>query len=265
MRNLNVLAISAIIILTMKMPSLAQAQKLPAIQTTSVRAPKDIKIDGKPTEWPRFEAFSNTTDFSYTISNDNKNIYLAVQATYHGTIAKIVANGITFTIKNNDKNSNIIPFAITYPYLLNNPGNVSSTLRKNQTLTESQLSRLNAGITAPIKEIPLTGAKGINDASISIYNEFGIKANGLVDVQKAYTCEIAIPIKYLEQIIDANGKFSYRLQVNGEKASSQSGNAVAVVGYSLNSSAAPINRDYRDSYEYVTSPTHFDGVYTLAK
>jgi hypothetical protein len=188
-----------------------------------------------------------------------------VQATYHGTIAKIVSNGITFTIKNNDKNSQKIPVAITYPYMLNSPGNVSSTLRNNKSLSESQLSLLNDQIAGPIKEIPLTGAKGINDASISIYNVLGIKANGLVDPQKAYTCEIAIPLKYLEQVIDANGKFSYRLQVNGEKISSQSANTVVVGGYSLNPSAAPINRDYRDSMEYITSPTYFDGTYTLAK
>ena len=258
--SITVLLISLITFMVIG-PRMAQAQKLPEIQTTSVKAPTTIKIDGKPTEWSKFEAYNNANEFYYTISNDGKNIYLAVQATYHGTIAKIVYGGITFTIKNNDKNSQITPFSITYPYNPNAWGSVSYELRTNPTLTESQLSNLNSKISGPLKEIPLTGAKGINDASISVYNELGIKANGLVDDKKAYTCEIAIPLKYIQQVIDTNGKFSYRLQVNGMDTSGKNG-SIVVGGFSPNASTAPVSRDSRD---YITSPTYFDGTYTLAK
>ena len=239
----------------------AQAQKLPEIQKAGVKAPADIKIDGKPTEWPKFEAYNNANEFFYTISNDDKNIYLAIQATYHSTIAKIVYGGITFTIKNSDKNSKTTPFSLTYPYNLMAYGGVSYELRTNPTLTESQLSNLNSKISDPLKEIPITGAKGITDASISVYNELGIIANGRVDDKKAYTCEIAIPLKYVQQVIDANGKFSYRLQINGMDTSGKNGTTV-VGGFSLNGSTAPITRD---SPDYITSPTYLDGTYTLAK
>lgn len=251
----SILAITAI---NLKM---AQAQKLPEIQTTSVKAPTAIKIDGKPAEWSKFEAYNNANELYYTISNDNNNLYVVAQATYHSLIAKIVYGGITLTIKNSDKNSQTTPFSITYPYNPNAWGSVSYELRTNPTLTESQLSNLNNKISGPLKEIPLTGAKGISDASISVYNELGIKANGLVDDKKAYTCEIAIPLKYIAQVIDANGKFSYRLQVNGMDTSGKDGNVV-VGGFSLNGATAPVSRD---SENYITSPTHLDGTYTLAK
>lgn len=238
----------------------AQAQKLPEVQTASVKAPGDIKIDGKPTEWLKFEAYNNANEFFYTISNDNNNLYLVVQATYHAIISKIVDGGITLTIKNSDKTSKTVPFTITYPYMLN-PPSVSYTLRTNKTFSDGQLTALNTQISGPIKEIPLTGAKGLNEESISIYNNLGIKANGLVDHQKAYTIELAVPLKYMEQVIDANGKFSYRLQVNGLDTSGKNG-IVVVGGRGAEPSAAPVSDS---NANFLVSPTYLDGTYTLAK
>ncbi|MEO8887132.1 MAG: hypothetical protein ABI367_13795 [Mucilaginibacter sp.] len=261
MKNSITVLLISLIAFVVIVPQMADAQKLPGIQTSSVRAPTDIKIDGKPTEWPHFEAYNNANEFYYTISNDNNNLYLVVQATYHGTIAKIVYGGITFTIKNNDKNSQIIPVAITYPYMLNSPGNVSYVLRTNKTLSEEQLSALNSEISGPIKEIPLTGAKGIQGESISIYNDLGIKANGIVDHQKAYTIELAVPLKYIEQVIDANGNFSYRLQVNGLDTSGKNG-IIVVGGRGSEPSAVPVSDS---NANFLVSPTYLDGSYTLAK
>lgn len=77
-------------ILILSGASIAQAQKLPKVQTTGIKAPVDIKIDGKPTEWTQFEAYNNATDFYYTFSNDNDNLYLAVQATDYRIIQKLL-------------------------------------------------------------------------------------------------------------------------------------------------------------------------------
>jgi hypothetical protein len=241
-------------------PVTLRAQSLPKVQTVSVRAPKDIKIDGIPTEWPKFGAYNNATEFYYTISNDDNNLYLAVQATYHAIISKIVDGGITLTIKNSDKSNKVEPFTITYPYMLN-PPSVSYPLRTNKTFSDKQLSALNKEISGPIKEIPLTGAKGIKGDSISIYNDLGIKANGIVDHQKAYTIELAIPLKYIEQVIDANSNFSYRLQVNGLDTSGKNG-IVVVGGRGSEPSAAPVSDS---NANFLVSPTYFEGTYTLAK
>ncbi len=253
------LKISVVIALLLNGIQTVDAQKLLTVQTIGVKAPENIKIDGKPTEWPRFEAYNNANEFFYTISNDNNNLYLVVQATYHAIISKIVDGGITLTIKNSDKTSKTVPFTITYPYMLN-PPSVSYTLRTNNTFSDEELAALNTKISGPIKEIPLTGAKSIKEDSISIYNDLGIKANGLVDHQKAYTIELAIPLKYIEQI-DANGKFSYRLQVNGLDTSGKNG-IIVVGGRGTEPSAAPVSDS---NANFLTSPTYFDGTYTLAK
>ena len=40
----------------------ATAQKLPNVQATSLRAPANIKIDGKATEWnDKFQAYNHST------------------------------------------------------------------------------------------------------------------------------------------------------------------------------------------------------------
>ena len=58
----------------------AHPQKLPNLQTTSLRAPASIKIDGKTTEWNnRFQAYNKATEVSYTIANDKDKLYLVIQ------------------------------------------------------------------------------------------------------------------------------------------------------------------------------------------
>jgi hypothetical protein len=239
---------------------MVHAQKLPGVQTTSVSAPKDIKIDGKPVEWPKFEAYNNAIECYYTISNDAENLYLAVQATHHSIIAKIAAGGITFTMRSADKKSTVRPVAITYPLIspLYSQG-VSYMLRTNKVLSDSLLAVLNTKLSGHVKEIPLTGVKAIPDSVVSIYNNLGIKAAGLLDPQKRYTCEMAIPLQYIKQVCDATGSFKYWIQLNGLGNGDKDGIKI-VGGHSLDPSEAPVSHD---SANFLTSPTYLQGNYTL--
>jgi len=75
------------------------AQNLPNAQQRSLWAPATIKIDGKPTEWNnQFQAYNHATDILYTISNDNDNLYLIIQASKPRIIDKIIDVGVTFII-----------------------------------------------------------------------------------------------------------------------------------------------------------------------
>lgn len=38
------------------------AQKLPNLQQSSMRAPANIKIDGKPIEWGQYQAYNRATE-----------------------------------------------------------------------------------------------------------------------------------------------------------------------------------------------------------
>ena len=59
---------------------MANAQKLPNVQQASLRAPENVKVDGKPTEWgDKLQAYNKATDVFYTIANDYNNLYLIIQ------------------------------------------------------------------------------------------------------------------------------------------------------------------------------------------
>ena len=76
----------------------AQAQKLPGVQQAGLRAPAQIKIDGKTTEWNnQLQAYNKATGIYYTLSNDDGNLYLTIQAKDRLVIRKILSGGIVFT------------------------------------------------------------------------------------------------------------------------------------------------------------------------
>ncbi len=94
----------------------ANAQKLPNVQQVNLRAPADIKIDGKATEWDnKFQAYSNHTEFYYTIANDDKNLYVVIQATDPAIIRRIINGGVTLTIDRSDQKKDKDGMSITYP------------------------------------------------------------------------------------------------------------------------------------------------------
>ncbi len=94
----------------------ATAQKLPNTQTTSLRAPINIKIDGKATEWDnKFQAYNHATDVYYTLANDDDKLYLVVQATDRQIINKIIGGGVILTIQKSGKKTDKNGISIIYP------------------------------------------------------------------------------------------------------------------------------------------------------
>ncbi len=95
----------------------ANAQKLPNTQKVSVWAPQSIKIDGKATEWnDSYQAYNNATDINYTLSNDDKNLYLAIKATNRLVIdGRILSGGISFTVNHTLSKKDANAVTVTYP------------------------------------------------------------------------------------------------------------------------------------------------------
>ena len=87
----------------------ANGQKLPKIQEKSIYAPQNIQVNGKSSEWNNtFQAYNKAVEIFYTISNDDKNIYLTVMAKQRDVVDKIIRGGLTFTInkETNKKDKN---------------------------------------------------------------------------------------------------------------------------------------------------------------
>jgi hypothetical protein len=233
----------------------ANAQKLPNVQQVSLRAPADLKIDGKTAEWNnQFQAYNTHTDFYYTMANDDKNLYVVIQATDPAIIRRIVNGGLTLTVNESGQKRNKDAMSITYPVFEKNNrfrpnlGRVSVAAAFSRISAASSMSGSGVTVIEDIRDdntmnVRGTAAKsppvntdslaivnnnnmadkakyirvnGIKDVDslISVYNADGIKAAASFDNKLAYTCELAIALKQLNLPVSSPVKFAYQLMIN---------------------------------------------------
>jgi len=264
--------------------SQANAQKLPNVQTASLRAPANIKIDGKTTEWDNnFQAYNRATEVFYTLSNDDNYLYLTVQATIPEVISKIIGGGITFTMQKSGKKVDKDGMSITYPIFTkdNRPFlgismrmSMENGVMKSEStmppMNDSTINARNAQLREKSKYIGVTGI-GKLDSMISVYNEDGIKTAEAINNKGAYTYELAIDLKLLGLSANDLSKFAYHMVLNGlgkpgnmtikiagGDGSAESKAAAEAATSELMSKLAAANGN-------TFSPTDFWGEYTLAK
>ncbi len=268
-------------------PVFVIAQKLPNIQEANLRAPAVIKVDGKPTEWNnQFQAYNKTTDISYTISNDNDKLYLAVQAVDLDIIMKIIEGGITLTVNGIGKMKDQEGVAITYPILdkLSFPetGPPIDIDKPESWTADSFMVRLNSEFIARAKELRVKGVKEIPNHILSIYNPEGIKVAAGFDNKTVLTYEVALPLKYLGLSVNEPKPFTYNIKLNGMGYDGTFKTLMAgfrhqrlKVYYKLRSGARPALADDGINLTFVGPnvplviqmilPTDFWGEYTLSK
>lgn len=215
--------------------SSAKAQKLSDIQEGSVWAPI-VKVDGKLTEWDNnLKANNKSTNLTYTIANDAKNLYLAIQSKDITNNNKIMLGGITLTVNPEGKKNDKDGFKITYPVINRQrrpggggqggaPGGVriqggAGGFGQFQTMTQGQRDSLQRAFSktqlANAKEIKVFGFKDVTDSLISIYNEYSIKALATISETGVFMYEISIPLALLEMSADKPKEFSYNVKING--------------------------------------------------
>jgi len=237
-------------------------------QHTSVWAPGTIKIDGTSSEWNgKYEAFDKKNKLYYTISNDDKNLYLIVHTAEPTTINKIYVGGITFTISSVGQSKNI-PVSITYPIIkaINNFSYLQAKdtydkFKKNGIVNAENIKDLirlkNQQFNSSYKELKANGIKEFDDPVMSIYNTEGIKVKALFDINLTYTYELALPLKYLQTILNSLDRLSYNIKFNGADRD----------GRNPYPQAHLIRPDGSEdmTHLYTENPTDFSGQYTLAK
>lgn len=197
------------------------AQKLPNVQHISLRAPANVKVDGKLTEWgAQLQAHNNATNVDYTLSNDDKNLYLALSTKGYFVIENIHKHGIRLTINHSTSKKDDSPVVITYPALAREDGIKIGDLmasRFNEGAKQpvnNSAEALNGILKSKSKFIKVEGISDIMDKQIPVYNDKGINAVTLFAKQQEYVYELAIPLKYLS-LNDANpSSFSYQIKIN---------------------------------------------------
>lgn len=255
----------------------SNSQNLPKTQSTGLRAPTNIKIDGKLQEWGKVKAYNKNTQLFYSISNDDVNLYLAVYVEDPVIIKKIISGGVSLTIYKSNNNKNDGDITITYPYYdsvnktfrvtMGERDEITRDVKKNSTKADSLMLALNKQLGSRLKFIKVDGVKAIKDGVISVYNEEGIKGAGIFDNKINYSSELAIPLKYLNIIDNSISKFSYKVALNGPAPAnasvtlSGSGSFLIIsVGGEILMTPGATQENYSLYY-----PTNFVGEYELVK
>jgi hypothetical protein len=252
------------------------AQKLPNTQQVSLRAPSNLKIDGKANEWgDKLQAYNPPTELSYTVANDDSNLYLVVQADKPRVIEKIIAVGITFTInKNGIKDKAADNVSITFPLLDVATGYtiIKAAGVKTDNVPNSQLraSRVvptpqeadslkmvaNKLLKNASKAIKVTGFTGVAD-TLSIYNEQNILTGLDYDKSGTYAYELQVPLKLLGINAKQAKSFSYNLKLRSRLEDKKPGTLI-VSKWDKDGNTINPNQD-------LDATTDFWGEYTLAK
>lgn len=225
----------------------AQDSKLKNEQPETGVWAEGVKVDGNLKEWnDNFQAYNKATKLFYTVSNDDKALYLVVKSTDMQTSNKIAAGGITLAINTEGKKKDKDVYSLTFPVVAANanggfggmggfgggrggaggapggvvvvggfstgpggPGGMRNFTPDSATLAANHKKTIEAA-----KEIKVFGFKDVTDSLVSIYNEYGLKAAIGYDAQGNYTYELAVPLKLLN--LTADGKaIAYNIKVNG--------------------------------------------------
>jgi hypothetical protein len=252
----------------------AGAQKLPSLQAAPVKAPKNVKIDGKALEWNnQFQAFNRTTDLYYTIAHDDDNLYLIVQAKDLPAVKKLIGGGITLSLRASRNKYDSSKVTVRYPVLkLSVCSQLGYLLTEEPTATETQakvhqadsLNKLfNYILSVNSKEFYVSGLKEVRD-TLSVYNAEGFKTGLQLDKQKSLTYELAIPLKHISFAKSNNQQpFYYQITLNGlnsiqKPAVFNTAEGIVTVTTTPRSLSAG-----ESSYEQMSYPTDFWGSYVI--
>ncbi|SDT43552.1 hypothetical protein SAMN05216490_3471 [Mucilaginibacter mallensis] len=224
---MTVINVNFIYLLFFILPVAVDAQN---VQQKSARVPSTVKVDGLLQEWGSLQANNSSNRIRYTISNDDDNLYLAIQSSGVWCNAKIAHGGITLIISQSvDKKirekaaTNV---SITFPVI--DKATASGINAKqygyfdiadeksndSKKKMDSLYNAVNLLVNNSFKEIKIIGIKDI-DTLVSVYNTYGIKAAAQFSKQMLYCYELAIPLKYLGLTIDNLVPFSYSIRLNG--------------------------------------------------
>lgn len=252
----------------------ASAQKLPNIQKEGLRAPANIKIDGKATEWNnKLQAYNHAIQARYTLSNDDHKLYLTVSSNRREIINKMIHGGVSLTI-NKIKRSINGAAVVTYPSFnvldppvmgLNAMFNIKPGTPDADREIDSLINADNSVLNSKAKFIRLSGLHDDVDTLISVYNKDGIKANCAFDNNRTFTIEISVNLKLLGLSIEDQSPFNYNIRFNETKIDYVPGVAISRNPDGTITQMVVNDAKLANSYISALNTTDCWGQYTLVK
>ncbi|KRT17848.1 hypothetical protein ASU31_00705 [Pedobacter ginsenosidimutans] len=250
------------------------AQELPKVQKISKKAPIGIKIDGDHSDWgSQFEAKNIVNRISYSLSNDNNNLYLTVMASDGFANEKAVMGiGLSITLPDQKEGKSKKMLTINYPGTvdIDKSDDLRFSIERLRKMTDEIVGKpsqradslrkeINKGIGAYLKMIDVSGINGVTLETISIYNAAGIRAASKINEDYKYFYELAIPLKNLGEAINQGTSFAYKIFLDGVQRKTTD-NRLAPPTISGNV------LEFRGADNaYVSYPTSLSGTYALSK
>ena len=171
------------------------------------KAPADVNVDGKLTEWgDSLALYDVKTKLNYTIANNDTDLYVIAYVTDPKLRRKIMAAGITISVNPEGKKHKI--YSITYPVP---DGSAIFKPRMGDDGSEPDIKKPSLLQSTSIK---VTGFKEVESDVITTSNTYGFKAAVKLDNKHNLVYETAIPIKMLNFKSGKNDEFEINVQVN---------------------------------------------------
>ncbi len=265
------------------------AQKLPQVQQVSLRAPANVRIDGKNTEWGKMKAYNKATGLEYAIANDDEKLYLVVQVKDKGIQDKVVMGGLTLVIQKTGEKSDKGARLVKFPYfkekarnmfwsfdMVNREGDNNFKINDpDGKILAGKIATANKNLRSNVKWIYTKNLSGV-DSVLSIYNEAGIEAMNTFDSSTKYTSELAIDLNLLGLSAKDASKFSYHILVDDNINKRLTGFTIVGDRSSIGPDGKPLSaeqiersRKFIDEFNVqmsaLAATTDFWGEYTLAK
>lgn len=206
------------------------AQNVPDVQTDGLRAPSNVKIDGKLNEWGSLSAYNKRIIIYYSVANDDENLYLIIKSDNSLITSKILQGGLKFTMSTSGKKEKAA-VAITFPVVGDKeiqmihkflPRGISDDARMSADQTKRALAERETAMAEAdrksiniFKFIKVAGIKEIIEKQIPIYNDNGIRVGAAVDAGRAYNYELAVPLKYLN-LVSGSSVIHYNIKLLGK-------------------------------------------------
>ena len=203
--------------------SFVDAQKLPNLQKSGLRAPANIKIDGKVADWGNgLQAYNHAIQASYALANDDNKLYLIVSSNHKEVINKMINGGVSLIV-NKVRKSAVGGASVTFPVFdadnapiisLNTLFDIKPGTPNADKKMDSLVKASNSILNNKDKYIRLNGVQDDIDTLISVYNKNGIKAYSAFNNKKTYTLEMSVDLKILGLSISGKAPFNYGIRFN---------------------------------------------------
>lgn len=175
-------------------------QQTPTMQ----KAPANVNVDGKMTEWgDSLAMYDSKSKLNYTIANDDSNLYVVAYVSNRQLKHKIMAGGITISVNGEGKKHKV--YSLTYPI----PDKTSALMNRGNEENADEVQRPSLIESTSIR---VAGFKDVESDVITTSNTYGFKAALSFDDKHNLIYETAIPLKML--YLKANKKKLDELAIN---------------------------------------------------